>query len=161
MCQGWRTARSAGPKIRASRPPPARMSAVIASSTEPLAPIPARTRQKLRQTARSITRLTSAMTSRNPEEMAVPTRPIKSFIASNCCPIAAVDIATTRVASTTTVEWPSEKYSPTSIGRCRSTGGLTCICARTTLSIAAIWSGSTAWRRPNTQASRAVPSSVG
>ena len=53
--------------------------------------------------------------------------------------------ATTAAASTTTVEWPSEKNSPTESGRCPFS-----ISLRTTLSIAAIWSASTAWRSPNT-----------
>jgi hypothetical protein len=59
-------------------------------------------------------------------------------------------------ASMTMVEWPSENHSPTV---CPSAPR--CACVRTTLSIAAIWSASTAWRRPNTQASKAVPNSAG
>ena len=46
--------------------------------------------------------------------------------------------------STTTAEWPSEKKKPTPTGRWPC-----CMSLRVTLSIAAIWSASTAWRRPN------------
>ena len=46
--------------------------------------------------------------------------------------------------ATTIVEWPSEKKSPTPTGRWPS-----CISLRVVLSIAAMWSASTAWRRPN------------
>ena len=59
-------------------------------------------------------------------------------------------------SATTTVEWPSEKNNPTETGRLRS-----CISLRVTLSIAQMWSASTACRKPNVYASSAVPSSSG
>ena len=52
--------------------------------------------------------------------------------------------ATTTTSATTTVECPSEKKSPTATGRWPS-----CISLRVVLSMAAMWSASTAWRRPN------------
>jgi hypothetical protein len=51
----------------------------------------------------------------------------------------------TATAMLTTSEWPSEKNNPAAIGRLPS-----CISLRTTLSIAAMWSASTAWRSPST-----------
>ncbi len=51
--------------------------------------------------------------------------------------------AITRESATTIVEWPSEKKSPTPTGRWPS-----CISLRVVLSIAAMWSASTAWRSP-------------
>lgn len=47
-------------------------------------------------------------------------------------------------ASTTTVEWPGEKNRPTPVGFWPCPTSL-----RVTLSMAAIWSASTAWRRPS------------
>ena len=52
--------------------------------------------------------------------------------------------------STTTVECPSEKKKPTATGRL-----LSCISLRVTLSIAAMWSASTAWRSPSRYAATA------
>ena len=51
--------------------------------------------------------------------------------------------AITTERATTTVEWPSEKKRPTPTGRWPS-----CISFRVVLSMAAMWSASTAWRRP-------------
>ena len=51
--------------------------------------------------------------------------------------------AMTTDSATTTVEWPSEKKSPTATGRCPSD-----ISLRVVLSMAAMWSASTAWRTP-------------
>ena len=47
-------------------------------------------------------------------------------------------------SATTIVEWPSEKKKPTATGRLPS-----CISLRVTLSIAEMWSASTACRNPN------------
>ena len=57
---------------------------------------------------------------------------------------AAAAKATPTDSSITTAEWPSEKKKPTPTGRWPC-----CISLRVTLSIAAMWSASTAWRRPN------------
>ena len=46
-------------------------------------------------------------------------------------------------SATTTVEWPSEKKKPTPTGRLPS-----CMSLRVTLSMAAMWSASKAWRSP-------------
>ena len=51
--------------------------------------------------------------------------------------------ATTMLITSTTVEWPSEKKKPTATGRLFSDINL-----RVTLSIAEMWSASTAWRNP-------------
>jgi hypothetical protein len=47
------------------------------------------------------------------------------------------------VRPNTTLAWPSEKKNPTPMGRWP-----VCASLRVTLSMAAIWSASTAWRRP-------------
>ena len=54
------------------------------------------------------------------------------------------------------VEWPSEKKKPTPSGRFSSCRNL-----RVVLSIAAMWSASNAWRRPNVYASVPSPASAG
>ena len=69
---------------------------------------------------------------------------------------APVNRASRAAATTTTVEWPSANQQPTPTGFWPSA-----ISLRVTLSMAAMWSGSTAWRRPSTQARKAVPSSIG
>ena len=53
--------------------------------------------------------------------------------------------ATAAAATTTTVEWPRANQKPTETGRWPA-----CISLRVTLSMAAMWSGSTAWRSPKT-----------
>jgi hypothetical protein len=83
------------------------------------------------------------MTSRNVPETAVPMRPPTCRAAGMSLMIPA-EIATRTVRPTTIVEWPSEKKSPTPTGRSPS-----CMSLRVELSIAAMWSASTAWRRPN------------
>ena len=73
--------------------------------------------------------------------------------------VCVANVAATAIATDspmTIVEWPSEKKKPTATGRFPS-----CISLRVTLSIAEMWSASTAWRRPNVYASSAVPSSSG
>ena len=61
------------------------------------------------------------------------------------------------VASANTIdEWPSEKKNPAPSGRFSSWRSL-----RVVLSIAAMWSASKAWRRPNVYASRPSPASAG
>ncbi len=59
-------------------------------------------------------------------------------------------------ASTTKMEWPSEKNRPTPTGRCSP-----CIRRRVTLSMAAMWSASMARRRPKPRAIGADSSSAG
>ena len=84
------------------------------------------------------------MISRKTADTLVPmTPPIVWKSSSRPC-IAAAVAAMAIEASTTIVEWPSEKKKPTAKGFLPS-----CISLRTTLSIAAIWSASKAWRRPN------------
>ncbi len=86
----------------------------------------------------------AAMASRNSADTSVPISPPTLWNAANR-PLNAVAVAAMATeASTTTVEWPSEKKKPTAAGRLPS-----CISLRVTLSIAAIWSASTAWRSPN------------
>ena len=83
------------------------------------------------------------MTIRNVPEIAVPMMPPICCAAGMLLTIPA-DTATRIVRATTTVEWPSEKKSPTPTGRWPS-----CMSFRVELSMAAMWSASTAWRRPN------------
>ena len=83
------------------------------------------------------------MMSRKAAETEVPIMPPTAWKSSSSSLNAAAVAATPMVASTTTVEWPSEKNKPTAIGRLPS-----CISLRVTLSIAAMWSASTAWRSP-------------
>jgi len=72
--------------------------------------------------------------------------------APNCDNALAVSAMLTE-AMAMIVEWPIANQKPTATGRLPS-----CISLRVTLSIAAMWSASTAWRRPRPQASSAVPS---
>ncbi len=74
----------------------------------------------------------------------VPITPPTTLNVSKRPSSAAVASAIAAEASTTMVEWPSEKNKPTATGRLPS-----CISLRVTLSMAAIWSASTAWRSPN------------
>ena len=85
-----------------------------------------------------------AMANRNSAETLVPMTPPTAFNDSKCDVSAAAANATPIDISTTMAEWPSEKKKPTPTGRWPC-----CISLRVTLSIAAIWSASTAWRRPN------------
>ena len=73
----------------------------------------------------------------------MPTSPPTARNASIRCCKASVVQAMAADPSSTIVEWPRENMKPTVIGRFPS-----CISLRVTLSIAAIWSASTAWRRP-------------
>ena len=75
----------------------------------------------------------------------MPTTPPTSRTASSWPCRAAAVAAIAAAARSTTVEWPSEKKNPTESGRLPS-----CISLRTTLSMAAMWSASTAWRSPKT-----------
>ena len=97
-----------------------------------------------------------AMANRNNAETAVPMTPPISRIVANCW-LNAMAVAPMAIdARTTTVEWPSEKNSPTATGRWPC-----CISLRVTLSIAAMWSASIAWRSPRPYANRAVPKTTG
>ncbi len=88
--------------------------------------------------------LMSAISSRNAADTPVPITPPNSLKPSNLASSAPTDSATSSDAATTTVEWPNAKNIPTATGRLPS-----CISLRVTLSIAAMWSGSTAWRSPS------------
>jgi hypothetical protein len=89
-------------------------------------------------------RLARPIASRNRAETAVPMTPPMPWNSSSRPCIAAAVAAITIEASTTTVEWPSEKKKPAECGDFPS-----CISLRTTLSMAAMWSASNAWRSPN------------
>jgi len=83
------------------------------------------------------------MANRNSAETAAPTMPPIALNWSNE-PASAVAVpAIAAAARITTVEWPSAKKKPTPTGRLPS-----CISFRVTLSMAAMWSASTAWRSP-------------
>ena len=83
------------------------------------------------------------MTSRNVAETVVPMTPPIDWRAGTSLTKAA-DMAMTTESATTIVECPSEKKRPTATGRWPS-----CMSLRVVLSMAAMWSASTAWRRPN------------
>jgi hypothetical protein len=85
----------------------------------------------------------TAIASRNSAETSVPITPptLRKLSSWSRNAVAVAAIATE--ASITTVEWPREKKKPTPTGRLPS-----CISLRVTLSMAAMWSASTAWRRP-------------
>ena len=72
------------------------------------------------------------MMRRNVAETAVPMRPPISWRVGMSLTIEA-EMAITTDSSTTIVEWPSEKKSPTPTGRCPS-----CISLRVVLSMAAM-----------------------
>lgn len=93
--------------------------------------------------SRRITRLISANTRRKPAETAVPMVPPTALKPSKRERSASAEIAMPSVARITMVEWPSEKNRPTEKGRLPS-----CISLCVTVSIAAMWPASTAWRRP-------------
>ena len=73
----------------------------------------------------------------------VPTMPPTAFMSSKRELICADAKPTATDISTTTSEWPSEKKNPTPTGLWPI-----CISLRVELSIAAMWSASTAWRKP-------------
>ena len=81
----------------------------------------------------------SAIENRNAAETSVPSTPPMVLKASTWVlnSVAVTAIATD--AATTIVEWPNEKKKPTVTGRLPS-----CISLRVTLSMAAMWSASTA-----------------
>ena len=87
--------------------------------------------------------LAAATVKRKNTETDVPISPPTRWNASKrlCSALAAK--ATPAEAIATTEAWPSEKKKPTPTGRWPS-----CISLRVTLSIAAIWSASTACRKP-------------
>ena len=91
----------------------------------------------------STIRLTIPMTMRKVAETVVPIRPPMSWKTGIELTMLA-EIAMTTVSATTIVEWPSEKKNPTPTGRCPS-----CISFRVVLSMAAMWSASTACRSPS------------
>ena len=70
--------------------------------------------------------------------------------------IAADASATAPAPKATTAECPIANQKPTATGRWPS-----CISLRVTLPMAAVWSGSAAWRRPKPWAVSAVPSRTG
>ena len=152
MCQLSVIARNNGRNRRASIPRPASSRLSASSFRLP----PRRTSRKLHQTPRRTTRFAIAIANRNVADTAVPTKPPTCLAVSNRSCMAAAVAAIASDARMTMVEWPSENHSPTVCGRFPS-----CISLRTTLSMAAMWSASTAWRSPNTQASSAIPSSAG
>ena len=87
----------------------------------------------------------AAMASRKKAEAAVPMMlPTSLNSAKRPCSANAV-AAIAATASAMDSEWPSEKNRPTEYGRLPS-----CMSLRTTLSMVAMWSASTAWRRPST-----------
>ncbi len=90
-----------------------------------------------------MTTLAAAMANRNrADTLALTTPPTALNWPSD--PASAVAVpATAAAARITTVEWPMAKNSPTPTGRSPP-----CISLRVTLSMAAMWSASTAWRRP-------------
>ena len=85
----------------------------------------------------------AAMMSRKAADTEVPITPPMAWKSSSSSLKVAAVAATAMVASTTTVEWPSEKNRPAATGRLPS-----CMSLRVTLSMAAMWSASTAWRSP-------------
>ncbi len=84
-----------------------------------------------------------AMANRNPAETRVPATAPKVVNESNRSLSEAEKTAIAMESAITIVEWPSEKKRPTPTGRLPS-----CMSLRVTLSIAAMWSASKAWRRP-------------
>ena len=81
----------------------------------------------------------TAIASRKNAETSVPMMPPTWWKESNSCLKASALAATATEASTTMVEWPREKKNPTVTGRLPS-----CISLQVTLSMAAMWSASTA-----------------
>ncbi len=98
----------------------------------------------MRHTPNSTTTLAAAIRNRKATDTPVPISPPTSFMASNRSCSAAVVAAMSSDSPTTTVEWPSENHRPTDSGRWPSS-----ISLRVTLSMAAMWSASKAWRSPN------------
>ncbi len=94
---------------------------------------------------RSTMRLASPMASRKNADTSVPTMPPTSWKSSSWLCSAAALAAMIAEAMMTIDECPSEKKNPTVSGFFFS-----CMSLRTTLSMAAMWSASNAWRRPNT-----------
>ena len=88
--------------------------------------------------------LTIATANRNSAETLVPTMPLTAFKESKPSIMAEAAKATTTDNPTTAADWPKAKKRPTLTGRWPD-----CISLRVTLSIAAMWSASTACRRPN------------
>ena len=84
-----------------------------------------------------------AMANRNPAETSVPATAPKVVNESNRSLSEAEKTAIAMESAITIVECPSEKKRPTPTGRLPS-----CMSLRVTLSIAAMWSASKAWRRP-------------
>ena len=90
--------------------------------------------------------LKTAMVNRNKAEPTVLMTPPMSRQLSNLSSVS--DVAVKAMAATAmqiSAEWPSANQRPTDMG-----WRFSCINLRVTLSMAAIWSGSTAWRRPST-----------
>ena len=94
---------------------------------------------KARYRETRIIMLTMAIASRKAADTVVPITLPNSLKPTNLASSAPTDSATSRDAAITTVECPIAKNSPTAIGLLSS-----CISLRVTLSIAAMWSGSTA-----------------
>ena len=84
-------------------------------------------------------RLAAAMANRKSAETRVPITPPTLLNWSKWVLSTVAVAATPAAARMTTVEWPSAKKKPTLTGRLPS-----CISLRVTLSMAAIWSASTA-----------------
>ena len=84
-------------------------------------------------------RFISAIASRNSPDTEVPMIPAMSLKELKLLSIFITVTAMMIVAVNSTIEWPSEKNSPTATGRLPS-----CISLRVTLSMAAMWSASTA-----------------
>ena len=152
MCQLRETSRNTGRNSRASTPRPSSSKSRSSGSYG----LPSLTWRKARHTPRRMTMFIAAIRNRNRAEAEVETMPPIPLQASKRVCSAAAVAATAAATSRTTVECPMAKKKPTETGRPPS-----CISLRVTLSIAAIWSASTAWRRPNPQASSPVLSSSG
>ena len=102
-----------------------------------------------------MTRLIAAIAKRKPAEKIVAMTLPAALSVSNCASALAVAAIATEAIRITAL-CPIANHRPTLIGRVPS-----CISLRVTLSIAAMWSASTAWRSPSVQASSAVPSMAG
>jgi hypothetical protein len=113
-------------------------------------------RRQVASISSNTTILITAIPMRNKPEIDVPITPPSAWNAGNFSLTKAAESAINALSRTTTVECPSEKKKPTATGRFPL-----CINLRVVLSMAAMWSGSTACRRPKPYAVNPRPSKSG
>ena len=96
------------------------------------------------------------ITHRKVPETPAPINPPRSFISGSRSRTVVAASAIPTASASTIVECPSEKKKPMPSGRLPR-----CSMKRTVSSIAAMWSASNAWRRPNMYATKPSPTSAG